>query len=209
MNAARTPSLRRAVPWAVPLVAALALAAPFWPGAPHGLWFERDRVLEGEWWRLWTAHVVHLGASHLFWNLAVFLPAGLWAERIAPRRTRWFLLLAPPAIGLVLLALAPGLQGYVGLSGVAAGMLAWLAFLKLRAADSDRGFWWGALALLGLKIVAESMAGRPIFASFPLGNEVPVPLAHLAGIACAVLAGAQRPRQRGVPKLKTDAPLGA
>jgi hypothetical protein len=88
-------------------------------------------------------------------------------------------------------------------------LLALLAILKLREADSDRWFWWGALGLLGLKIVAESLRGQPIFANFPVGNEVPVPLAHLAGVACAVLAGVYWPRSRGVTRLKFDPPLKA
>jgi rhomboid family GlyGly-CTERM serine protease len=182
------------VPWATVLVTALTIAASGWPGGTPGLEFDRDHMLAGEWWRLWTAHLVHFGASHLGWNLAVFVPAAAWAERLDPRRVRLFLAFAPGAIGLALLWLDPALNRYAGLSGVAAGVLALLALVKLHAPGSDRGFWCGVLALVAVKIAAETWLGHALFAHFATTGTVAVPLAHLAGVACAVVVGPVRAR---------------
>ena len=192
------PSVRVArgtVPWATLALAALALSTLGWPDAARLLVYERDRVLTGEWWRLWTANFVHFGGSHLGWNLLVFVPTGIWAERMAPGRTRLMLALTPGLIGIALLAFDPALTSYAGLSGVAAGTLALLAFLHLRIRNADRLFWGGVLALLAVKIGAEAFLGRALFAHFTATDIRPVPLAHLAGVAgAAVVCFTWRPR---------------
>ena len=179
----------RGTPWTTLLLTTLATTAFFRTEASRQLTFERGLVLHGEWWRLWTAHFVHFGASHLGWNLAVFVPAAAWAERLEPGRTRLFLALAPGIIGTVLLVLDPALARYAGLSGVAAGAL---ALLQLRAGDGHRRFWWGVLALLTLKIIVETASRQPLLAALGTADAQPVPLAHLSGVACALALGGAR-----------------
>lgn len=191
-------SVIRAAPWATLLVAALALGVAAWRGpfAETQLVYERAAVLQGEWWRLWTGHLVHFGASHLFWNLAVLVPAGAWAERLSPARTRGLLLFAPGLIGAALVVLDPTLVRYAGLSGLAAALLAWLAITQLAAGTADRWFWRSVLALLAAKIGLELLAERPAFARFSVPGVHAVPIAHVAGVACAVaLYFRTRPRR--------------
>ncbi len=187
-------SPRRPVPWVTLLIAALAIFLSFQPAMADRLPYVRERVLAGEWWRMWSAHLVHFGPGHLGWNLLVFVPASAWAERLAPGRTRLLLALAPGFIGLALVAFDPTLTRYAGLSGLAASALALLAFLHLRARDADRWFWGGVLGLLLVKIAAEAVLGQALFAHFATGEIQPVPLAHLAGIAAAAIAGWGRQR---------------
>lgn len=175
------------VPWATSLAAATALALHFAPTAAPALVYDRAAVFAGEVWRLWTGHGVHWGTAHLGWNLAVFVPAGVWAERLAPSRTRLFLALAPGAVSLGLLVFAPTLARYAGLSGLASGILALLAFTQLSARTAERWFWWSVLALLALKIGAELFATHPFFARFSDPAIRPVPLAHAAGVLAAGL----------------------
>jgi rhomboid family GlyGly-CTERM serine protease len=193
---ASVPASARApgVPWATLAVALLALGVWLWPGAQTLLAYERDRVLAGEWWRLITAHVVHWSGSHLGWNLVVFLLTGVWAERLSPARTRWFLAVAPGVIGATLLAGDPALAHYAGLSGVVAGMVALLALTQLSAAGTDVWFWRGVFALLLLKIIAELLVDHPLFARVGEISFKPVPLAHLAGLVCAWIVHRSRRR---------------
>jgi rhomboid family GlyGly-CTERM serine protease len=188
---------RRTLPLATALIVGLALAVAAEPTLAPALLYERAAVLRGEFWRLWTGHLVHFGTSHLVWNLVVFTLASAWAERLAPRSTRLLLALAPGVIGLALLALDPALQTYGGLSGVAVAALAFLAFTQLAQKPSDRWFWWALLALLLLKIAAEFAADQPFFARFSTGIR-PVPLAHLAGFLAASTIHRSR-RRRAVP----------
>jgi rhomboid family GlyGly-CTERM serine protease len=196
--AARVNALARAwasrQPWATVLAAVVALVVTLVPASATGLGYERARIFAGDAWRLWTGHWVHFGAAHLLWNLAVLLPAGVWAERVAPQRARLLLALSPGFIGVALWAGAPGLASYGGLSGVASGVLALLALDRLAAGRDGRWFWWSVLALLGAKIVAETLADRALFARFAVAGVRPVPLAHVAGLAAAGLLHFSRRR---------------
>ena len=179
---------RDGLPWVTLLVAGLAILVFFIPGASSSLVYDRALILGGGWWRLWTGHWVHFSGSHLGWNLAVLVPAGIWAERLAPVRTRWLLVVAPGLIGCALVAFVPELDRYGGLSGLAAGVLAWLALIRRDAPGADRWFWNVVLTLLAFKIVAELGTGRPLLANLGQDTTRPVPAAHLAGIGCAVAA---------------------
>ncbi len=186
---------RKTLPWATVAVAVAAGLLHFLPGTRAAGEFERERILAGELWRLWTAHGVHFGGSHLWWNLTVIVPAGIWVECLVPGRTRLLYLLAPGIIGLALLALDARLQTYAGLSGVATGVLALLAFTQVAKVEPAARQWWRAvLGLLAAKIVLETVWRQPVFANFADAELQPVPLAHLVGLACAAAVhGWRRP----------------
>ena len=181
----RSETSRPVTPWATVLVVLLALIVPISRGRESALVFDRAAILRGEAWRLWTGSFVPFGARQLWWNLAVLVPAGIWAERIAPGRTRWLLALAPALIGALLLMLQPTLLRYGGLSGLTAGMVAFLAFEQSSRRQSDAWFWWVLLGLLVLKILIELYSGRPLFAPLADPGVRPEPLAAVAGVVCA------------------------
>lgn len=168
------------LPWLTLAVAALALIVHFSPRAAALLIGERERVLAGEVWRLWTAHAVHFSVSHLAWNLLVTFAAGVWMERIASAPTRLFYGLGAPLITAAAFT-SPGLHAYGGLSGLATGLVVLLAVTLIRQ-TAQRG--WHAWALLGLvvaKIAWELTSAAPLFAEFRGAGIRPVPVAHLAG----------------------------
>jgi rhomboid family GlyGly-CTERM serine protease len=178
-------------------VAAAALTILFLPGASSSLVFDRLLIRNGEWWRVLTSHWVHFSPGHLFWNLAVLVPAGGWAERLQPARTRVFYVISPLLIGAALYGLEPNLVRYAGLSGMAAGALALLALAQLGAGAEDRWFWRTVLALLALKIVAEVAVASPLLAHFPDPGMRSVPLSHVAGVVAGIMALYGRRRRSG------------
>ena len=168
-------------------MALAALAALLSEQVSAGLIYDRTLIFNGEVWRLWTGHVVHFGLSHFTWNLAVFLPAGVWLERLWPAVTRWFYALSPLIISIALLILDPTLARYAGLSGVATGMLVLLACLQLgRRQQEPAWFWASVLTLVGIKIGVELFTGAPVFVS-GFGHIRTVPLAHIFGIIAALV----------------------
>lgn len=188
-------------PWATAIIAALAVSVFAWPGAPAALLLDREAVRHGELWRCWTGHLVHFGASHLGWNLVVFLVAGAWLEFVAAARARIYFILAPALIAAVLLGFEPALESYGGLSGVTAGAVALLALTQLaNGLREDRWFWCAVLILLGIKIAAEFFLEKAPFARFAAADIQVVPLAHLAGVACAgVIFFTRRTRRESAP----------
>ena len=203
---ARAEQLRRAE-WAVCLgatVAAIGLHVVYLTHA-GGLWRDETNSIQiatsataGEVWRLWTGHLVHYNAGHLLWDLAVFVPAGMWLEAILPGLACRFYLLAPPAISAALFVGEPGLVRYAGLSGLATGVLVLLALVQWRRdARAPRWFWPAVLALVALKIGLEAFSAEPLLARFEPGVRV-VTLAHVGGVACAIVAFVVR-RLRSTP----------
>jgi rhomboid family GlyGly-CTERM serine protease len=178
-----------ALPWATCALAAAAIAI-FLGNAGDAFIYERSLILRGQVWRAWTGHLVHFGPSHLFWNLTVFIPAGCWLERIRPGVARIFYAVSPAVITGILLLLDPTLMRYAGLSGVASGLLVLLACGQLqRGGREPRWFWLGVLALVAIKVGVELFTGRPLLVR-DFGAIRDVPLAHLGGAGCALLAWA-------------------
>jgi len=173
----------RGFPGFTGVLALLALLAHASDRVSAALIYDRTQILDGQLWRLWSGHAVHFGSSHLWWNLAVFLPTGIWLERGWPALTRGFYGLCPLVISAAMLLLQPSLARYAGLSGVATGMLVLLAALQLRRKKEEPAwFWWSVLVLVAIKIGVELFTGSPLLVS-GFGDVKTVPLAHIAGVA--------------------------
>lgn len=188
LTADPSPTLRaRLARDAVPIAMLVAcVVAELLGDAGRGwLRYERAAVLAGEAWRLLSGSIVHLGPRHLLLNLAAL--AALWAlAPAAMRGRRGALAIGGGAlgVGLGLLAFAPAVGWYVGVSGVLHGLLAITARDLLRARDA-LGI---PLALLLLtKLVWESTAGPLPFTAQAAGGPVIV-VAHLYGTLGALLA---------------------
>lgn len=164
-------------------IASMAMGA--WLGENAAVpWFryERAAVLDGELWRLLSAHVVHLGAAHLALNLAGLALAWWLVGRNAGLRA-WSIMLAVAALatGLGLLAFAPDVAWYVGLSGMLHGALVAGALLGPR-----RDLL--IVAVVAAKIAWEQWMGPSADTAALIGGAVIVD-AHLYGAIGGAIAG--------------------
>ena len=182
-------------PMGVALLACLALLGMLHLGGPAvtaALRFDRVAIGQGEWWRLLSAHWVHLGAWHLLANCAgLCLLWVLYARELRP--AHWLLVAggATAAIDAGLWWLDSTLQWYVGLSGLLHG--AWAAG-ALRQALRPVRLGWVMVVLLALKLLLEQRSG----ASLVVTGLPVVTVAHLYGAlgglaALAALALARKP----------------
>jgi rhomboid family GlyGly-CTERM serine protease len=118
------------VPGAAGLVA-LFLILSLWPAATELLRYQRELIGQGELWRVFTAHFVHLNLSHALLNSAGTLMLALLLPRELPVRDWWVITLtAPFVISAGLWLKQPELVGYVGFSGVLHGLL-YFAVIRL------------------------------------------------------------------------------
>ena len=137
--------------------------------------YERAAVLGGEAWRLATGHLVHADLHHLGWNvLGVVIVWGLFAREYTPRQWLVVLLASTAATSLGFLLLEPGLEWYVGFSGVlhgcmAAGLVAWL-----RSARDP--LTWLVTGLFAAKLAWEHSAGALPFTA----GSISLPVVHEA-----------------------------
>ncbi|MHB8471744.1 MAG: rhombosortase [Gammaproteobacteria bacterium] len=185
--------------WHLPftLAAASGLLAWFGPDLNDALRYQRAAILDGELWRLFSAHLVHLGWSH--WVLNVAGLALVWAllEDELAGIFGWVALLGSGlAIGLGLLLFDPELQWYVGLSGVLHGLF---------AAGAVRH--WPAqprAATLMLVVLAVKLGWEQYFGAMPgtgaLAGGAVIVDAHLFGaIGGVIIAWAYRYTNRAKP----------
>jgi rhomboid family GlyGly-CTERM serine protease len=166
----------RAYGWAL-LGACLLLALPELGGEPLRalLMYDRGGIAHGEWWRLLSAHFVHLDAEHAFLNgLGVVLMWALFARDYSPLRWLAIYLFASLAISAGLWWLNPGLQWYVGASGALHGVMTAGTLAHLRRRDLDG---WILAVFIIAKLSYEQFAGSMPFA----GTSNTVVDAHLYG----------------------------
>jgi len=85
--------------------------------------YDREAILAGEYWRLFTAHLCHLGWPHLIMNIAGLLLIWALFGRLLSLGA-WLTVLCASALAVSgdLLWFDPAIRWYVGLSGVLHGL---------------------------------------------------------------------------------------
>ena len=137
--------------------------------------YERSALAAGQLWRLVGAHLVHLGARHLLFNLAgLSLLWLLFAREYGARRWLAIVLATMLAIDAGLWFGSPQLQWYVGASGVLHGLWSSGGWAQWRRRAPATGT--PLLALL-LKLLVEQWRG----ASMVVGDLPVVLEAHVYG----------------------------
>jgi rhomboid family GlyGly-CTERM serine protease len=176
------------------LALAAALALLLLPlaggGWLEGLWrYERTGVAAGQWWRLLTAHIVHLDARHALLNAAgLALLWALFARIYSPWRWLLALLLILATVDAGFWFISTGLRWYVGASALLHGVFACGAIAMIRGGER---IGWIALVVFIAKLAWEQWHGP-----LPLTHGPVVTMSHLYGAAGGVLAGVVlRPRR--------------
>ena len=152
-----------------------------------GLWrYDRIEILQGQWWRLWSGHLIHLNWAHLWLNLGAWMLLWLYARNTVSLRL-WaagFALCATTA-SLCMLWWHPQISWYVGLSGVLHGLAVIIA-VRLWLVRHDHT---AVLLLLGLslKLVWEQLSGALPSSTDLIAGRV-VTEAHLYGAVGGLLA---------------------
>lgn len=150
------------------------------------LFVYQSESLWNEPWRLWTAHVVHVGWMHAALNLtALGLLAWIFPE-YPPRRFWLLLCLGSPILSVLIYFSLPDLQRYAGLSGILHGIYI-SAAIHAFLSHSDRLV--ATILCLGLtiKLIVENTIVGHSTAEL-IGAPV-LTQAHYLGVAIALLLG--------------------
>src|ERR1700720_1800053 len=146
--------------------------------------YDRAAIAAGGWWRLLTAHIVHLDAHHLMLNgLGLVLMWSLFASDFDA--VEWCVIVFAGALGISsgLWWLSPRVAWYVGASGVLHSVMAAGTAKHLIDRAWDR---WILIVFLSGKLAYEQLGGR----------EPPLVVvdAHLYGALGRFAAGAELAR---------------
>jgi len=125
--------------------------------------YERAALEAGEWWRLVTAHVTHLGPGHAVINSSGFVLAwALFARDYPPRHWLLIAAAAAAAVDAGLWLRDSTVSWYVGSSGVLHGVVAAGALAHIRRREPGG---WILAAGLAAKIAYEQLAGALPFSA--------------------------------------------
>lgn len=171
--------------WPVWLSLLLTALLLLWPEAIKTLRYQRAEVVAGEWWRLFTANLVHSNGWHWLLN-AASASFQFWLFQGLANARRWWLIAIICAVGNVLGMhwFSPGVGWYVGMSGALYGTAVVGGLLLL----ANREWLIGAVLsvyLLG-RIVYEQTGGQ----TQDLASLIDAPVAvdaHLWGLICGYL----------------------
>ncbi|GHC93541.1 hypothetical protein GCM10007320_44610 [Pseudorhodoferax aquiterrae] len=172
----------------------------------QALRYERGAVLQGELWRLWTGHLVHLGWAHWALNALGLLVYALLAD--APPAPRALLRQAAAlalGISLLFVLLLPQLAHYVGLSGVLYGLFLLGLWPGVRRLDPVA---IAALCTIAAWLGAQLVRGPDRHEVALVGGDIIVQ-AHVFGLACAALMLAAPRRLRSWRHDKRVSPRAA
>ena len=153
--------------------------------------YERSALAEGEWWRLLSAHVIHLDLRHALLNVVgLALVWALFARDYSPKAWLAIVLGAVAAIDAGLWLGDSTVQWYVGSSGALHGALAAGVVAHVRKGERDG---WLLAGLLAAKLLYEQAVGALPFS----GSDPVVVDAHLYGVAGGATVAAFLRPQRG------------
>jgi rhomboid family GlyGly-CTERM serine protease len=159
--------------------------------ARDALSYQRTALAEGQWWRLLTAHFVHLDLEHAALNaMGLVLMWALFARDYPPLRWLAIYLGTALTVSASLWWFSPDVAWYVGASGALHGVMTAGTLAHLRRGDLDG---WILAIFIVVKLGYEQYAGALPFA----GSPDTVVDAHLygaiGGVVLALLRG--RPRR--------------
>ncbi len=149
--------------------------------------YDRQELLSGEWWRIFTGHLAHWSLSHLGWDVLCVLVLGAWCEVQHQRQTLKIYVYASVFISMILLLFESELFYYCGLSGIATALLACAARSAWVREDMLERLVLSFLFIFVLVkvVVFEMLLGMTLFADM---DGIPgVPLAHISGLLAAFI----------------------
>ena len=147
--------------------------------------YDRAGLAAGQWWRLLTAHIVHLDLEHAALNsLGLVLMWALFARDYKPGQWVLIVLTAIAAIDAGLWLRDSTVAWYVGSSGALHGVMAAGTLAHLRRRDLDG---WLLAAFIVVKLAFEQHAGALPFADSGAAVVVDAHLyGSLGGLAVAI-----------------------
>lgn len=141
--------------------------------------FDRQQILSGEIWRLWTGHLVHTNSTHFLVNVvaAIIIYFGFFAG-VKLFELLWCSIVFAALISVALLVFYPSLAWYNGLSGL---LHALVSYFLIRLALNENKLFWLGLAIVWVKVLVETLRAYVGYEGL-IGDMTVITEAHLVGV---------------------------
>ena len=152
-----------------------------------GLALDRNAVLQGELWRLWTGHFVHFSAHHAWVNIVVLTITFTIVERyLGTSKFVIFVLSSVAFISAGLMLWQPALIEYRGLSAIATALTLIALFVMAKQHRAAAIYVVLLAILLSMKLIGEALGFTSVAANLPIGVAVEW-RAHVLGAAAGLM----------------------
>lgn len=133
-------ALRSEWPWVSVIAASICLLLALLPESQiEHLSGDRQAILQGDLWRLWTAHLTHFSLRHAVIDSMTLCLIGALAESVfGSRRLALWLFVGAPVISMAMLLAAPALLDYRGASAMAVLLATAVGLSLWRSLPSSR-----------------------------------------------------------------------
>jgi len=145
-------------PWVFLAVSVAVLIMQLNPAWRDALLYDRSALARGEWWRIWTGHLVHFGWPHFVADAGLLFILGWLLEARHPWFSYTALVVMPAFISAVIWWGEPTMLRYGGLSAVNLGLLLYLALQGWQRNWTD-WFWPAVLAIYVGEVIFEIVQG--------------------------------------------------
>lgn len=143
----------------------------------NGLMFDKQAILNGEFWRILTGHFVHSNFAHLFWDVLALIILGSVIEMNEPKQLLPALFASCLAVSVWLFSPGAPVLIYCGLSGALNGLFAVSVFSQWKVTQNP--LYLGVFGSGIAKMAYEFHTRKTMFVCSPCQS---VPEAHLAGL---------------------------
>ena len=172
-------------------IGTLTLLAAIVPSSIEWLQLDFAATLDGQWWRVFTGHVTHFGAQHLFWDLLMFVVLASLCEFQHPKTFGALLSVIALIVSATVMFFCGDVANYRGLSGVDTGLFVWFVGDQYRLSqkqnDKPYAMLWGTLGVLLLaKLFYEMVTGELLFVS--VEGFKPLVESHVSGGLAGLVA---------------------
>lgn len=148
--------------------------------------YDRVALLHAEYWRIFSAHIVHFSYMHLVLNLIAFSIAGWIIEKRAYPCFGWLIFFMSFSISVSMLILKPNMIYFGGLSGLAHGAIYYLALFGLREKQPWRIVSQVIIIVVPIKIALELYQESSILTKISQEMFITMPLSHMIGVITAL-----------------------
>lgn len=147
--------------------------------------FDRAAIIHGEYWRVLTAHFIHLNNVHLLLNmLGLILVLMLFDGLLTVGQWLAAIIISALMISVLIFLCLPWVEGYVGLSGVIHTLYV-VGTIQLLKQPKDRYFGVVLALLVTLKLLTENLGQGISLTANLIGGHVLVQ-SHLFGALVGV-----------------------
>ncbi|OUS24847.1 rhombosortase [Gammaproteobacteria bacterium 45_16_T64] len=169
------------------MMGSIIVLSAFGNDVTQALALNADKINGGEWWRLISAHFVHLSPNHALLNVTGYLILGFgFRNEVNPKEEMSALFFAMTGVGLGIYFFSPELSWYVGLSGATYGLLVSNVIISMKKTPFLSGFF---LFFVVTKIIYEQFfAPTDRFTEELIGGSVAID-SHLYGAISGIFPG--------------------